>query len=169
MSNDTKIYITGDIDNESFLEFNELLSEIEAQGDETVNVDLISYGGDAYSALAFHDRIKISPCEVHITAYGVVASAAVVILAAGDKRRMSRNTWLMVHEDTTEATRHMKVSAVEKSVAHGRRVEEHWAQVLAESTKASASFWEKMHAEERWLTPKECFELGLIDEVLYGI
>jgi len=164
---DDTIYLSGDIDEESYSAFDIALSEIEESAEiDNVILKIISFGGDAYSALAFFDRIKRSPLNVRTHGDGMVASAATLILAAGSTRSMAKNAWLMVHEDTAGATQNMKVSPVERVAAHARRVENQWAGILADVTKTKFSEWVRLHKEETHLTAAECLELGIIDEVI---
>src|ERR1700726_3970022 len=96
-----QLYITGDITLRKFNKFSRQLSFIEnnTPKDTIVNVELSSEGGDTYAALAFFDRIRNSDLSIHITVFGPCFSAAVLILAAGDKRSMGRSAWVMTHED----------------------------------------------------------------------
>ncbi len=161
-----KIYITGEINDEAFVKFNRRLSRLEQDPYSHIYIDLTSEGGEAYAALAFFDRIRSSPCMISITAYGYVASAAVLILSAGDTRVMSSSSWLMVHEDSTTVDTNMTVSQVEKDAAHSRRMEDQWCKLLASVTTTNESVWASLHKNETYLTAQECLELGIIDKVL---
>ena len=160
------IYITGDIDDEKFQCFLEAMLDSEKSKSKTIDIVLHSFGGLAYSAIAFHDRIRNSSKEVRITAYGCCMSAAVLILAAGDIRRMSKNSWVMCHEDTAPSTKHIKVSDGEKAMKHARRMEDQWDVLLERATSTSAAVWHTLHKAETYLTAEECKELGLIQEII---
>ena|ERR1700677_2804533 len=163
-----KIYLVTDIDNESFRLFSKKLSKLERDKVQQIRVVLSSYGGDALSALAFYDRIRLSPIYVEITATGLVASAAVLVLAAGHYRRMTKNAWVMVHDDTPHPTevKNKRLVEVEKTAAHYRRLETQWNGILAETTKTDIPTWDRLHREETYLNPEECLALGLIEEII---
>jgi ATP-dependent Clp protease protease subunit len=157
----SKIYITGDITIESFSLFSKKLSK--QQG--AIDIELISEGGEAIAALAYFDKIKRYR-NVTITAYGIVASAAVLILAAGTKRRMARNAWIMVHEDSESCEESRTVMELERDAKHYRRLENQWAEILSSVSKTSIDKWIELHKNETYLSAQECLELGLIEEII---
>lgn len=162
---DRKIYLIGDIDHEAHIRFTRKLSRLECESDEPVTIVLSSDGGYATVALALYDRIKLSRCPIHITATGLVASAAVLVLAAGDTRCMTRSAWVMVHDDTAGIPKNARVSQARKHVTHGRRMERQWNHILSKVTATSADKWDELHKNETYLSPKECLMLGLIEEI----
>lgn len=162
-----KLYIIGDISDESYKEFVEALDGMEdILEDDDILIELHSHGGCAMAALAFYDRIKRIKGEVTIEAYGLVASAAVLVLAAGDTRKLSKNSWVMVHEDTVAVKSSMSVSQVEKNAKVSRQFEIQWAKILAIETHTSARQWEELHKEEKYFTANDCLDLGLIEEII---
>lgn len=161
-----KIHIAGEITDESFILFNRKLDKLEAMNKESVQVTLLSGGGDAYTALAFFDRIKASKCHIDVVATGLVASAATLILAAGDRRFMTKSSWVMTHEDQANIESGDSVSKIEKNAAHSRRLEDQWCKILASVTKTPAKKWDILNKAETYLTPQQCLELGLIEEIL---
>lgn len=167
MNLERKINIIGDIDDAAYEKFVESLDGFEEilSGD-AVTIELSSAGGDAMAALAFYDRIRQISGDVTIHAFGIVASAAVVILAAGDIRIMSKNAWVMAHEDTVIHSEDARVSEVERNVGHSRRLETQWSAILASRTNTTATEWGRLHASETYLDAKECLKLGLVDKIV---
>lgn len=162
-----KIQIIGDIDENAYKEFVDTLDGMEdIAPNETIFIELTSHGGDAQIALAFYDRIRLLKGNTVIYAFGIVASAAVLILAAGDKRYMAKNAWVMVHEDTTQVLETDRVSQAEKQLKVSRRMEEQWNRLLSERTKTSAKVWQELHENETHLDANECLKLGLITKVI---
>ncbi len=158
------IHLNGEISSESYDAFAKRLSRLEREGGGPVTFHLFSEGGSAHAALAYAGRMRSSPCQIRVHAYGLVASAAVLLLAAGDSRVMASEAWVMVHEDSGEISGSVK--DLEKASKHMRRLEVQWAQLLAGLTTASYDTWVKLHADETFLTAKECLALGLIDKVV---
>lgn len=165
-----KIFISGDITIESFVDFTkrlrkaELLAEQIPDEEGSIDITLISPGGDAQVALAYFDRIQASPLKVNIIATGIVASAAVLILAAGHTRRMTKNAWVMVHEESGDISG--DVHSIEKEVAHWRRLETQWTKLLASVTVTSAEQWAELHKKETYITPEQCLAYGLIEDII---
>jgi ATP-dependent Clp protease protease subunit len=158
------IQIIDSITDEKYKEFSLELREFEKTPKTPVYVELCSPGGDAYAALAYASRIRLSPCDIIITGYGLIASAATIILAYGDKRRMTKESWVMVHEDSGRVKGGTTLLEVE--VAHMRRLEYQWIDLFEHVTKTRSDEWEKLHKKTTYLSAKECLTLGLIDEVI---
>lgn len=159
--------IIGMIDTEGYKEFSMALAELEKKPRQPVKVELNSEGGDVYDALAYYDRIRLSACEIHILVIGQASSAAVLVLAAGDERAMTANSWVMVHEDSTEGTlQDKRVGQAEKDLKHLRRLEDQWNKLLEDKTDTKAEIWGNLHAAETFLTADECLGLGLIHEII---
>lgn len=161
-----KVYLTGDIDEESFKEFCERLDELETQSEDPIEVELNSIGGNALDAVAFLSRIRLSPCEVNITVFGLAGSAAVLVLAAGDYRRMTKESWVMVHEDSC-TLKHVTTSELEKQTKIARALEDQWCTLLESLTGTKKETWAALHKSgDLYIMPKECVQLGLADEVI---
>lgn len=163
-----KLYVVGEINEDSYKEFSEALSEIENKPgkDEAKNVEieLNSFGGSALDALAYYGRITRSKTTINVTVYGQVASAAVLILACCNKRRMIAESWLMVHED--ESRLKERTSGFEQHARQMRREENQWSELLAKHTRTDSVTWLKLHKETTYLTATECLALGIVDEVI---
>lgn len=162
-----KIQIIGDIDEEAYKSFVERMDECdEMLYGEEIFIELSSHGGDAMMALAFYDRIRSSKSEITIIGFGTVASAAVLILAAGDKRYLGQSAWVMVHEDQVSVDESARTSQLEHVAKSSRRLEDQWNKLLSSRTKVSADVWADLHKQERYLDAEDCKKLGLIDGVL---
>ncbi len=162
-----KINIIGDIDEEMYSAFVDSLdgmSEIDPDCD--ITIELSSHGGDAMIAIAIFDRIRLHKGEVTVIAIGPVFSAAVLILAAGDKRLMTKNSWVMLHEDTVVVDEDMRVSQVERQSKNARLLEEQWNRLLASKSRRINDFWRNSHVIETYMTADECKECGLVDKVV---
>ena len=162
-----KIRVIGDITHDAYLRFTKRMDQLE-QVDEDINLVLCSDGGNPMVALAFYERIKMSICPVTVTATGLVASAAVIILAAGKYRRMTKSAWVMVHDGTPDedVVKNKRVGQLEAIAKQERRMEEQWNRILAENTQTSIDKWDELHKNETYLSAEECLELGLIEEII---
>lgn len=158
-----KIYISGEINNDLFIRFSRKLALLEKESDDRVEIEIISEGGDSYTALAFFDRIYSSKCMITTKAYGLVASAATLIFAAGDNRLIGKNAWLMVHEDSISGLDDKKVSEIEKDAKHSRIIENQWCTILEATTTTPFEIWEQLNKEEAYLSAAQCIELGIAD------
>lgn len=154
----------GEINDEAYKRFSIQLSSREQESLKDIELELMSEGGDPIAALAFAGRIKSSKCNINITAFGEVASAAVLILAAGDRRRMQANCWCMMHEDS--AGLEGEVAQLEKATKHLRRLEDQWSRLLQLYTGTPASVWTELHKHTTYLSAGECRDFKLVDEII---
>lgn len=159
-----KIYITGEINEETFEKFCLELDTIEATKTKTVSLELSSHGGVATDALAIVSRMRTSPCKFIVTGYGLVASAATLILAYGDKRRMTKESWAMVHEDSGRVKG--TVTEMQNETKQLRCYEDQWNKLLAERTSLGVNFWTEQARKTRYMTAQDCLNVGLIDELI---
>lgn len=161
---DRKLYIIGDIDSENYAKFAEELTNLEASSEDPIEIELNSSGGTATDGLAYASRIQNSECHITVTGYGLVASAAIIILSAGYHRQLDKDAWAMVHEDECEFNG--RVTELEKYAKHMRRMEDQWNALLEKYTDTKKEVWEQLHKKETYLTAQECKDLGLIDEIV---
>lgn len=151
------------ISSESFKLFIEESSVLLAESKDPIEVELFSHGGSAEAALAFAAYMRLNP-YFNITAYGEIASSAVLVLACGKVRRMTKEAWVMVHESSTKLRG--TVTDLEREAEQLRRMESQWNEIMAERSKVTERSWSGMHKETTYLSAEECLELGLIDEIV---
>jgi len=159
-----RIHIIGDITHEAFVDFDTALCTAE-EANEEVEVILSSDGGNAQIALAFFDRIQSADVTVTIVGTGLVASAAVLILAAGHKRQITKNAWVMVHEESLSDLSG-DVTAIEREAKQLRSYENQWTALLASVTRTSAEQWTHLHKAEVHIPALQCLAYGLIEEII---
>lgn len=162
---DRTIQITGNIEEGGFDFIDSALSELERGSRKAVTIKINSPGGSVYEALAMVGRLQNSKCQIITEGYGQIMSAAILILAAGDKRRISKFAWAMNHEASyTINGRH---SDVKDEIAQMEREEKMWCDTMAEMSGMNAEFWYKTsHKTNFYLTATECKNLGLVDEII---
>lgn len=161
-SPERRIQLIGQIDDDSTRNLFEQLNVLEAENNQNIEIELHSEGGFAYNALAIVGRMRQSKCKILVTGYAQVASAAVVILAAGNYRRLSKESFVQVHEDAGEMEG--SVSEMEKNIKQFRNDEARWNKTMNELT--GNSVWEELHKRDTYLTPEQCLELNLVDEII---
>ncbi len=158
------ITISTEIDDSTFDLVDASLQEMEAENKKPITIRIKSPGGSVYEAIAIVGRMKASPCQIITEGYGMVMSAATMLLSAGTKRRVSRYTWFMHHESAYGVQgRHSEVKAY---VAQADREEMVWANWMAELTKKPAKFWATKGVHlDAYFTAEQLVELGVADEV----
>ena len=105
-----KIYFYEDIYKETVLplikEIQTLTYELQLQGSKYgfephIDLHIYSPGGDAFMGLSIYDFIKKNPVPIHTYIDGNIASAATFMFLAGQKRFMSPNATVLIHQVST--------------------------------------------------------------------
>lgn len=158
------ITISEDIHEDLFIFVDAAMNEMERVNRKHITIKLNSPGGSVYEALAIVGRMKKSPCNIHTEIYGHTMSAATLIAAAGDVRKMSKYAFFMHHSSSYEVSgRHSEVRA---TVEQMEREERLWAKWMADLTTPDDEFWyETGKNVDAYFTAEECLELGVVDEV----
>lgn len=160
------IQLVGEIDQNMFILIDTALTILESQSKAAVTIKINSEGGAIYDALAIVGRMKNSKCKIVTEGYGCIMSAASLVLAAGDKRKMSGFSWFMHHEGsydfggTVEQHRHI--------TRQMEREERLWAENMAKFTTCPKDYWlsQGKLGKDLYLTAAECLNFGVIDEVI---
>lgn len=162
---DRIITIKDEIDSNAFALIDAGLSEMESQSKATVTIRINSPGGLVYDALAIIGRLRASKCKIVTEGYGHVMSAATLILACGDERRISSYSWFMTHEASYETKG--SHSENKRMVKQAEREEEQWAKWMEEHTTKDSKFWRKVVSDkDAYFSPAQLVELGVVDEVI---
>lgn len=152
-----------------FADFDWKLTQLEQLSDKPITVRLNSEGGSFYDALSIVGRIKSCKCEVIVEGYGSVMSAATLILVAGSKRRLSSYAWFMLHEIRVSGEAHKDVPLSDQAdeVKQLEREQQRWCHILGELTKQPSDWWRRsIKKQDLYLSPQECLDLGIIDEII---
>lgn len=158
-----RLSIIGEINEKNLKTFSDELSALEAENDNNITVELHSDGGNPMVGLAFSSRIRTSPCNIIIEAHGLVGSSAVIILAAGDHRRMAKECWLYLHEASDKVKG--KISDIETVAKQCRQLEDQWNMLLEFYTKVSKARWDELHKKDVYIPSDDCVVLGIVEEV----
>ena len=132
---------------------------------KTIVVKIHTYGGDLYSALGIIARMKESSCRIHTKGYGKMMSAGALMLAAGDKRSMSKISTLMHHEPSYGVEgRHSEVA---NHVRQAQTESDRWASLMCEFTGTDKQFWKRLgyNGKDLYINADEALRLHVVDEV----
>lgn len=159
------IQLTEDIEEHCFDYFDAALTTLERLNRrKTVTIKINSFGGDIYTTLAIIGRMKESSCPIHTKGYGKIMSAATAILAAGDKRSMSRLAFFMHHEASYAVDgRH---SEIQHHVEQAQTESEVWCDLMFQLTGTAKEYWLNQGVgKDLFLLPDQCLALNVIDKV----
>lgn len=138
--------------------------QLEAISDtDTIELHINSNGGSVKEGVAIYNQLKQKGC--HKTGYvdGVAYSIAFVILQACDERIMGVGTSALIHDMWVEVAgnaRELRKAADDLDVLMQSN-----RQIFMQRSNLDEQQLVEMMEKETFLTPDECLEYGLIDEI----
>jgi ATP-dependent Clp protease, protease subunit len=136
--------------------------------DKDIAIYINSPGGEVYSGLAIYDTMQFVKPEIQTICVGIAMSMGSLLLAGGTKgKRFSLpNSRILIHQPSGgfqgQAT-DIEIQARE-SLALRQRVDE----IYAEHTGKSFDQVHEDMERDRFFTPDQAVDYGLIDQVLTG-
>ncbi len=133
-----------------------------------VTIWICSEGGDINSGYAIIDSMRSRAIQVNTHCYGQAFSMAAWILAAGDSRSISSNSFVMVHEGQfTFAEESMSHTQIQQQRKFHSELEKIGWKLLASFTKRTANWWSKeCKVGEFYITSNKAKTLGIVDKVV---
>ena len=137
------------------------LASIGSEADIEVHIN--SAGGDVFEAVAIKTLLEQAENAVNVQVDGVAASAASVIMLAGNSISMAEGSMVMIHEPWG-LTVGDEADHLAQAQALGKVAENLAAMYAQRSQKDDDEIRELMRAET-WLTSSDAIELGLVDSI----
>jgi len=129
----------------------------------SITVRVNSPGGEVTAAQAIYNLIKSHPAHVTMIIDGIAASAATLILMAGNRIIMPSNALMMIHNPMIVAV------GDHNDMLHAAEIlekaKETMLNVYSERTGKDRTDLSKLLDDETWMTAAEALQEGFIDEV----
>lgn len=138
---------------------NQLTNNKEA---DTLIIHINSMGGDVYEGFAMHDVIRATGKKIVTQAEGLVASIATVVFLAGDERRITENSQLMIHNPWGIAGGN--ADDVQKYADQLRKEEDRMAAFYSAKTGQTVDDLKAMMNEETYMNADEAISKGFATE-----
>lgn len=134
-----------------------------------IQIFINSPGGDAFSGLALADHlIRAKGLGFTITAYasGIVASAAVPVLAVCSERISAPGTVFMVHETSIwKWPGRETASDIRSQNKLMTLIRDRYLKKLANHSKLSKKEWGDLEQKTTWFSAEQAKEWGLVDRI----
>ncbi len=143
------------------------LLELQAKhADRAVKIYINSPGGSVDDTLAVYDTIQFMSCDVETYCVGQAASGAAMILASGTagKRFALPHSKIMIHQPwggISGQASDIRIQAEE--ILKAKRL---LNELLAKHTGRGVEQIEAETERDRYMTPTEALEYGIVDEIL---
>lgn len=144
--------------------FMEDLAAVKDKG--RITVKLNSCGGDLYTGIAIHNALKALNGQVNVIVEGIAASAASVIMCAGDTISVYPGSLVMVHGVRSCFWGFMNIQDMKQQINGMDASERAVAEIYNAKTGIAVDTLRSMMAKETWFTGREAVEKGFADQVV---
>lgn len=134
--------------------------------DKDIFMYINSPGGSIHAGLAIYDTMQYVKPEVNTTCLGLAASMAAVLLASGaeGKRTSLPNSRIMIHQPWGSGKgQAVDIEIIAKEIIKSRDI---IVDILAEKTSQSRENILKDIDRDKYMSPQEAKEYGLIDAII---
>lgn len=161
-----QILLSGEINEENADKVVKQLLILEADSDKPIYIFIDSPGGDVDAGFAIFDTIRFINAPVYTIGWGLVASAAALILLASPKERRLGlpNSHYLIHQPSSG----MKGVATDIEI-HAAEIEKTKAKLnrlISEETGTALEKVAKDTDRDYWLNADEAKDYGLISRVI---
>jgi ATP-dependent Clp endopeptidase proteolytic subunit ClpP len=134
---------------------------------ESVDVEINSPGGSVFEGNRIYNALRgmsARGVKVITTVNGLAASMGSVILMAGDERKMTKGSRVMIHEASTIAVGDAR--SLKKTAELLEGISAEIAGVYAERTGGDPKAIRNLMMAETWMTAEQAKESGFIDSII---
>lgn len=128
-----------------------------------IEVRICSDGGWTQGAMAIYDAIRACRNRVITIGTGSVGSAAVLVLQAGDERRLTPNATLYLHQTSYEGGG--SASTMSVMAAETVRIHEQYCRLIAARSNLDTPYVLAMCSGDKFVPATEAIDLGLADGI----
>ena len=133
-----------------------------------ITVKLNSCGGDLYTGIAIHNALKSLAGKVNVVVEGIAASAASVIMCAGDTVTVFPGSLVMIHGVSVYLWDALNIQDMKQLMKGMDASERAVAEIYNAKTGIEVDTLRSMMTKETWLTGREAIDKGFADELKEG-
>lgn len=136
--------------------------------DRQITMYINSPGGSFTALTAIYDTMRYIRCRVQTVCLGQAASAAAVLLAAGDEgmRLALPNARVMIHQPALSSGGYSQASDIEIQANEAMRMREWLEDTIAMHSNVDVEQVRNDIERDKILTAPQALEYGLVDQVL---
>ena len=172
---ENKIYYYAGVNRDSASELNKKIGELESKSltlcnnldlevPPTIKIYINSGGGSVVSGISSMDTILRTKVPVETYVDGFAASAATFLSVVASKRFMSRNSYMLIHQLSSQLWG--KYSEIEDEKKNLDLMMETIKNVYREHTKVPMNKLDEILKHDLLWDAKQCLKYGLIDEII---
>lgn len=167
------IYFYCEVDRNNIYELSQLIREAEEENMLTsfkfkidkipIYLHISSYGGTIFDAFTLIDIIKSCKSPVYSIIEGASASAATIISVVAEKRFITPNAYMLIHQLSSGFWG--KMAEIEDDFANLKELMEKIKDIYKEHTKIPKKELNELLKHDLWLNADKCIKYGLVDEI----
>lgn len=143
------------------------INDLKALGvKKNINVLIHSAGGDVFAAHAIYNVLVDNSATITTTIIGLCASAATIVLQAGNTRRIAKNGVVMAHNPAVTLRGSYQTDELLKLAEVTEKVKETIMSVYRDRLGKTDEEIEELMNNETWYVGREAVENGFCDEVI---
>ena len=143
--------------------FMEDLAAVKDKGHITVKLN--SCGGDLYTGIAIHNALKALSGDVNVVVEGIAASAASVIMCAGNTVTVYPGSLIMIHGVSVMLWDSLNIQDMKQLIKGMDASERAVAEIYDGKTGLGVDTLRSMMTKETWMTGREALDKGFADEI----
>jgi ATP-dependent Clp protease protease subunit len=141
------------------------LLQYDRESEDEITMFINSPGGSVNEMFAIIDAMDIVHSPIRTIVTGIAASAAAVIASCGDKRYITENSRIMIHEAWTIVGG--SVTELDEQVEQATKEQEKLLKILAKNTRNDVQTIKNIiKKKDKYFSAKESVNFGLADEVI---
>ena len=158
---------TGEVIEDQYITPEGFLEDLEKiKNAKNITVKLNSTGGDLYTGIAIHNALKALKGKINVIIEGIAASAASVIMCAGDTVSVYAGSLVMIHGVTGGPFMdYLTLDDLKKQVSAFEACENAIAEIYSQKTGMEVNKLRSMMTKETWMTGRQAVENGFADEL----
>jgi ATP-dependent protease ClpP protease subunit len=139
--------------------------DMDIEQDPAVTLYIKSDGGDLHSGFCAMDHIRSLRARVTTVADGLCASAATLLLLAGQNRKIHENSYVLIHQISADGV-WGKYEELKDHMQNFTKDMERMQKIYEDETTIPARKLKKLLKKDLYLDSDQCFHYGLVHEII---
>lgn len=131
-----------------------------------ITVYVNSPGGSVLAGLSMYDTIRNLKSTVKTIGMGMQASMGSILLVSGDERKMTTNSYFMVHQPLSGNERSTQQTDIRIGSDFTTRLREQLTEIYVRHTGLKHEFWDIVLERDTWLTAQNALDMGVIQDIV---
>lgn len=165
---DRILWLNTEVDADVMNILNSQMLYLDSISDDDISLYINSPGGSVVAGLSTYDIMNYINSDVATYCMGMSASMGAVLLSSGTKgkRYSLPHGEIMIHQPSGNSG-HVKSDELEVAWKQMEKCKNTLYSILSQNTGKTVEEIEKLCRLDKWYTPSEAVEDGLIDEIIY--